>query len=116
HSRAGMCAGGHMSDDDRHGDACLAGSLRLPVRPQLRLAGVGLIVLWAMHVRCVHWRLVSVLLLVCGMFAAPASAQLVFESAGERALGMAGAFVAVADDATAVHWNPAGLAAGPFAG
>jgi hypothetical protein len=41
-----------------------------------------------------------------------ASAQLVFEAAGERALGMAGAFVAVADDATAVHWNPAGLAVG----
>jgi len=40
---------------------------------------------------------------------APAEAQLVFEAAGERALGMAGAFVAVADDATAVHWNPAGL-------
>ena len=40
---------------------------------------------------------------------APAAAQLVFEAAGERALGMAGAFVAVADDATAVHWNPAGL-------
>lgn len=48
--------------------------------------------------------------------AIPASAQLVFESAGERALGMAGAFVAVADDATAVHWNPAGLASGQPAG
>jgi hypothetical protein len=29
---------------------------------------------------------------------------------GARALGMGGAFVAVADDATAVVWNPAGLA------
>jgi hypothetical protein len=29
---------------------------------------------------------------------------------GARALGMGGAFVAVADDATAVMWNPAGLA------
>jgi hypothetical protein len=28
---------------------------------------------------------------------------------GARAMGMGGAFVAVADDATAVHWNPAGL-------
>jgi len=28
---------------------------------------------------------------------------------------MAGAFVAVADDASAVYWNPAGLAKGPFA-
>lgn len=31
---------------------------------------------------------------------------------GTRAAGMAGAFVAVADDATAVYWNPAGTAAG----
>jgi hypothetical protein len=29
---------------------------------------------------------------------------------GERAQGMAGAFVAVADDASAVYWNPGGLA------
>ncbi len=48
--------------------------------------------------------------------AIPVSAQLVFEAAGERALGMGGAFVAVADDATAVHWNPAGLASGQPAG
>jgi F plasmid transfer operon, TraF, protein len=31
------------------------------------------------------------------------------EALGTRALGMGGAFVAVADDATAVYWNPAGL-------
>ncbi|HYE87925.1 MAG TPA: conjugal transfer protein TraF [Vicinamibacterales bacterium] len=31
---------------------------------------------------------------------------------GNRAAGMAGAFVAVADDATAVFWNPAGVASG----
>src|SRR5262245_200858 len=37
-----------------------------------------------------------------------------FESVGERALGMGGAFVAVANDSTATWWNPAGLASGPF--
>lgn len=38
-----------------------------------------------------------------------ASAQL-YENIGIRAQGMSGAFVAVADDATATWWNPAGLA------
>jgi hypothetical protein len=38
----------------------------------------------------------------------------VFESVGTRALGMGGAFVGVADDATAIYWNPAGLATGAF--
>jgi hypothetical protein len=37
-----------------------------------------------------------------------------FEQSGVRAQGLAGAFVAVADDASAVWWNPAGLADGPF--
>jgi hypothetical protein len=45
-----------------------------------------------------------------------ASGQPTFESAGARALGMGGAFVAVADDASATHWNPAGLATGGPAG
>lgn len=39
-----------------------------------------------------------------------ASAQVPFETSGTRALGMGGAFVAVADDASATSWNPAGLA------
>jgi hypothetical protein len=33
---------------------------------------------------------------------------------GTRAEGMAGAFVGVADDASAVYWNPAGIATGPI--
>src|ERR1043165_5044581 len=48
--------------------------------------------------------------------AAPASAQQIFETVGSRALGMGGAFVAGADDSTAVYWNPAGLAGGGVAG
>ncbi|MCB2229345.1 PorV/PorQ family protein [bacterium] len=36
-------------------------------------------------------------------------------AAGARAAGMGEAFVAVADDATATHWNPAGLGAHPLA-
>jgi hypothetical protein len=35
-----------------------------------------------------------------------------FEALGTRAQGMGGAFVAVADDASAVYWNPAGLGTG----
>jgi hypothetical protein len=42
-----------------------------------------------------------------------ASAQ-VFEDIGTRAQGMGGAFVALADDATATWWNPAGLATGSY--
>ena len=45
--------------------------------------------------------------------AGPAAAQ-PFEAVGLRALGMAGAFVAVANDSSATWWNPAGLATGPF--
>jgi hypothetical protein len=43
--------------------------------------------------------------------ASPAAAQM-WELVGTRAQGMGGAFVAVADDATATWWNPAGLATG----
>src|SRR3954470_216590 len=42
-----------------------------------------------------------------------ASAQ-TFESVGVRAQGLGGAFVAVAGDATASWWNPAGLATGAY--
>lgn len=43
----------------------------------------------------------------------PTSAQ-EFETAGTRALGMGGAFVGVANDASAIYWNPAGLASGAY--
>ena len=54
---------------------------------------------------------VSVLLCLLGPTLA--SAQII-ETVGERALGMGGAFVAVADDSSATWWNPAALATGPF--
>jgi hypothetical protein len=44
---------------------------------------------------------------------APASGQIV-EAVGSRALGMGGAFVAVANDSSATWWNPGALAAGQF--
>jgi hypothetical protein len=37
-----------------------------------------------------------------------------FPAVGTRAAGMGGAFVGVADDASAIYWNPAGLAAGSY--
>lgn len=51
--------------------------------------------------------------LVLLLAGAPYARAQQFESLGTRALGMGGAFVAVADDATAVYWNPAGIATGP---
>ena len=58
------------------------------------------------------WRRLGVLLLMLTA-GRPLAAQS-FDAVGTRAHGMGGAFVAVADDATATWWNPAGLAAGPF--
>jgi hypothetical protein len=51
-----------------------------------------------------------------GLVAPPAAAQHGIEIVGVRALGMGGAFVGVADDASAVYWNPAGLPVGAAAG
>jgi len=52
-------------------------------------------------------------LLALGFLPRHATAQIV-EAVGSRALGMGGAFVAVANDSSATWWNPAGLAPGPF--
>ena len=58
-------------------------------------------------------------LLTLGIFVNPAAAQngqagvpgsFLFMGVGARALGMGGAYTAVANDVTAVFWNPAGLA------
>jgi F plasmid transfer operon protein TraF len=53
------------------------------------------------------------LLLAVAAIGTEASAQTA-ETVGTRALGMGGAFVAVASDSSAAWWNPAGIAAGPF--
>jgi hypothetical protein len=53
---------------------------------------------------------VAVTLLACP----PGARAQSFEAVGSRAAGMGGAFVAVADDASAAYWNPAGFAAGSF--
>jgi hypothetical protein len=52
---------------------------------------------------------------VVAILAAPAGAGAqTFETVGIRAQGMGGAFVAIADDASATWWNPAGLASGAY--
>ncbi|MEW6363065.1 MAG: conjugal transfer protein TraF [Acidobacteriota bacterium] len=48
-------------------------------------------------------------MLLTMLLASYADAQ-TFSHFGARAMGMGGAYVAVADDATSVYWNPAGLA------
>lgn len=50
---------------------------------------------------------------IFGLLPAGAHAQS-FDVTGTRAAGMGGAFVGVADDASALYWNPAGLAAGSY--
>ena len=57
-------------------------------------------------------RILAFIAVACAL-ARPASAQ-IYETVGIRAQGMAGAFVAVADDSTATWWNPAGLATGAY--
>ena len=53
------------------------------------------------------WRIAA-----CVVLVSPASASAYFEwtEVGPRALGLGSSFVSVADDASALYWNPAGLA------
>src|SRR5204863_7335769 len=61
------------------------------------------------HMNTSRWLSTS-LCLVSLLFLNPRSASAqIYEAIGTRAQGMGGAFVAVADDATATWWNPAGL-------
>ncbi len=64
-----------------------------------------------MHTRTIIWAAAA-----CAVFqlaSLPAEGQ-ILEAVGERALGMGGAFVAVANDSSATWWNPAAQADGPF--
>jgi hypothetical protein len=55
----------------------------------------------------------GLLILALAVVPARATAQS-FDPVTTRSAGMAGAFVAVADDASAVYWNPGALASGSF--
>jgi hypothetical protein len=57
-------------------------------------------------------RIIAVLALFLSLIVPCSVHAQTFGGIGTRAEGMAGAFVAVADDATAVYWNPAGIATG----
>ncbi|MBT5448728.1 MAG: hypothetical protein HOK90_06005, partial [Gemmatimonadetes bacterium] len=59
-----------------------------------------------------RWFLILVLSLLCvpGARAQEERAIGNFAGVGVRAMGMGGAFAGVADDFTAIYWNPAGLA------
>jgi len=52
--------------------------------------------------------------LVSFVSSVPSASAQTTDLVGVRALGMGGAFTAVADDATASWWNPAGLASGAY--
>lgn len=62
------------------------------------------------------WGRLFLFILICTFFVPQVSGQQVSEEtlsssigSGARALAMGGAFIAIADDATAASWNPAGL-------
>ena len=57
---------------------------------------------------------VAVAFVVASTFSAPRLSAQPVDVVGVRASGMGGAFTAVADDATASWWNPAGMAGGAY--
>ncbi|MEO5740571.1 MAG: conjugal transfer protein TraF [Vicinamibacterales bacterium] len=57
-------------------------------------------------------RIIAVLALLLSLTIPVSTNAQSFGGVGTRAEGMGGAFVAVADDASAVYWNPAGIATG----
>src|SRR6185503_6043469 len=59
-------------------------------------------------------RLFPCVSVLCALGWSGAAGAQAIETVGERAMGMGGAFVAMADDSSATWWNPGGLAAGPF--
>ena len=62
--------------------------------------------------------LILVIALILSLTSGLIANGLSLNSMGTRALGMGGAFVGLADDASAIYWNPAGLSnvEGKFAG
>lgn len=64
----------------------------------------------------IGWAVLVVVVLNAGMAQAAVNAGVLFLriAAGARAAGMGESFVAIADDATATHWNPAGLGEYPL--
>ena len=52
----------------------------------------------------------SVVILLCFLSSMALANGLNLNSIGTRALAMGGAFVGLADDFSAIYWNPAGIA------
>jgi hypothetical protein len=66
------------------------------------------------------YKLVAILILLCTGVASAQVGQtgvpFLLIAPGARAAGMGEAFIAISDDATSVHWNPAGLGRYPLTG
>jgi hypothetical protein len=67
-----------------------------------------------MRIRIALPALLGILLLAAPAGATKYAGEFLKIQVGARALGMGGAFVAIADDATAPYWNPAGMVYLPY--